>query len=233
MTASRCARGFRSAVPSVVLVSAAWAITFGAVAALLAAELSVMSAGAMEAAIAPLAIQFQQASGHTVTVEYGTAPQLAASLTQERPADVIIAPTVVVDQAVAEGLAVAASRVVDRSHWGGCLRADWRAGARRFVGERVTRCGARRRAHCVHAGIIRAIHRCHARRARRGQPTRIEARAGRGRRDGAGACRGGNVQRSRASALSPRSRPSRARAPRTSRRCRAISRTSPATMERS
>ena len=111
MTASRCARGFRSAVASVVLVSAAGAITFGAVAAVLAAELSVMSAGAMEAAIAPLAIQFQQASGHTVTVEYGTAPQLAARLTHERPADVIIAPTVVVDQAVAEGLAVAPSRV--------------------------------------------------------------------------------------------------------------------------
>jgi len=110
MTASRCARGLRSAVPSVVLVSAAGAVAFGA-AALLAAELSVMSAGAMEAAIAPLAVQFQQASGHTVTVEYGTAPQLAARLTHERPADVIIAPTVVVDQAVAEGLAVAPSRV--------------------------------------------------------------------------------------------------------------------------
>ena len=111
MTASSCARGLRSAIPSVVLFSAAGAVTFGAAAALLAADLSVLSAGAMEAAIAPLAIQFQQVSGHTVTVEYGTAPQLAARLTQERPADVIIAPAVVLDQAVAEGLAVAPSRV--------------------------------------------------------------------------------------------------------------------------
>jgi len=111
MTASSWARGFRSAVPRIVLVSAAGALTFGAAAALLAAELSVMSAGAMEAAIAPLAVQFQQVSGHTVTVEYGTAPQLAARLTHEHPADVIIAPAALLDQAVADGLAVAPSRV--------------------------------------------------------------------------------------------------------------------------
>src|SRR6187455_1142080 len=109
MTASSWARPFRSAIPGVVLVSVAGALTFGAAAALVAAELSVMSAGAMEAAIAPLAVQFQQVSGHTVTVEYGTAPQLAARLTHEHPADVIIAPAVVLDQAVAEGLAVAPS----------------------------------------------------------------------------------------------------------------------------
>jgi molybdate transport system substrate-binding protein len=65
----------------------------------------------MEPAVAPLAIQFQQASGHALTVEYGTAPQLAARLAQGRPADVIIAPAGVLDQAVAEGLAVSASRV--------------------------------------------------------------------------------------------------------------------------
>jgi len=111
MTASSCAREFRSAACSLAIVSAAGAVTLGAATALLAAEVSVMSAGAMEPAVAPLAIQFQQASGHTVTVEYGTAPQLAARLTRERPADVIIAPAVVLDQAVAEGLAVAASRV--------------------------------------------------------------------------------------------------------------------------
>jgi len=41
-----------------------------------AAELSVMSAGALEAGIAPVVQQFQRESGHVVAVEYGTSPEL-------------------------------------------------------------------------------------------------------------------------------------------------------------
>ena len=111
MTASGRDRGFRSTVCTLAVATIAEAATLVTATVLFAAELSVMSAGAMEAAIAPLALQFQQASGHTVTVEYGTAPQLVARLSQERPADVMIAPAAVLDQAVAKGLAVAASRV--------------------------------------------------------------------------------------------------------------------------
>jgi len=80
-------------------------------AALSASELAVMSAGAMEAAIAPLALQFQRASGHTVTVEYGTAPQLAAMLARGQPADVVIAPAAVMDQAIGGGQAIAPTRL--------------------------------------------------------------------------------------------------------------------------
>jgi len=111
MTASSCARAFRSAACGLAVLSAAEAATLGSAAALLAAELSVMSAGAMEPAVVPLAIQFQHASGHTIAVEYGTAPQLAARLAQEQTADVIIAPAAVIDQVVAEGRAAPHSRV--------------------------------------------------------------------------------------------------------------------------
>jgi molybdenum ABC transporter molybdate-binding protein len=76
-----------------------------------ASELSVMSAGAMEAAVAPLATEFQRASGHTVTVDYGTAPELTARLTRGQPADVIIAPAAVIDQATSNGQVVPATRV--------------------------------------------------------------------------------------------------------------------------
>ena len=87
------------------------ALVLTGTAALSASELAVMSAGAMEAAIAPLALQFQRASGHTVTVEYGTAPQLAAMLDRGQPADVVIAPAAVMDQAIGGGQAIAATRL--------------------------------------------------------------------------------------------------------------------------
>ena len=103
---------FQSPAYGIVGVVVAGAATLGAAAVLSASELSVVSAGAMEAAVAPLVIQFQRASGHTVTVEYGTAPQLAAWLTRRQPADVILAPAVVIDQAIGNGQAVAATRVV-------------------------------------------------------------------------------------------------------------------------
>ena len=87
------------------------ALVLTGTAALSASELAVMSAGAMEAAIAPLALQFQRASGHTVTVEYGTAPQLAAMLARGQPADVMIAPAAVIEQAIGGGQAIAATRL--------------------------------------------------------------------------------------------------------------------------
>jgi molybdate transport system substrate-binding protein len=75
-----------------------------------AAELSVMSAGALEAGVAPLVQQFQRESGHAVTVEYGTSPQLVARLSKGQPADVLVAPDGVVSQAIADGRAVATTR---------------------------------------------------------------------------------------------------------------------------
>src|SRR5262245_13540529 len=76
-----------------------------------AAELSVMSAGALEAGIGPVIEQFQRASGHRISVEYGTSPQLAARLTRDQQSDVLVAPDTLIAQASADGQVVAASRV--------------------------------------------------------------------------------------------------------------------------
>jgi molybdate transport system substrate-binding protein len=76
-----------------------------------AAQLVVLSAGAMEPAVIPLLFQFQRSSGHTMMVEYGTAPQLAERLSRNQPGDVLISPTAVMDQAIADGRAVASTRI--------------------------------------------------------------------------------------------------------------------------
>jgi molybdate transport system substrate-binding protein len=75
-----------------------------------AAELVVMSAGALEAGIMQLAAQYGRDTSHTVRVEIGNAPQLTARLAAGSAADVLIAPTTVVDQAIADRRVVAASR---------------------------------------------------------------------------------------------------------------------------
>jgi molybdate transport system substrate-binding protein len=75
-----------------------------------AADLVVMSAGALEAGMMQLAAQFQRDAGHAVRVDIGNAPQLAARLAAGDSADVLVAPANVVDQAIADGRVVAASR---------------------------------------------------------------------------------------------------------------------------
>src|ERR671918_741103 len=65
------------------------AIVLGITAASAAADdLRVMSAGAVD-------------PGHTVQVQFGSAPQLTARLGSGQPGDVLIAPVAVMDQAVA------------------------------------------------------------------------------------------------------------------------------------
>jgi signal transduction histidine kinase/ABC-type molybdate transport system substrate-binding protein len=68
-----------------------------------AAELLVMSAGAVESGLMPLVEQFQRDSGHTVRVQINTSPQLTVRLTAGERADVLIAPVAVMDRAVARG----------------------------------------------------------------------------------------------------------------------------------
>lgn len=90
-----------------------------------AAELTVMSAGAVEAGLAHVLDAFRRTSGHTVTIQYGTGPQLAERLGAGQASDVLIAPVNVMDQAIAAGRAVAATRVtVGRVGIGVMVRAD-------------------------------------------------------------------------------------------------------------
>lgn len=78
------------------------AIVVGITAASVAADdLRVMSAGAVEPGLVRLVEQFKLDTGHTVQVQFGSAPQLTARLTSGQPGDVLIAPTAVMDQAIA------------------------------------------------------------------------------------------------------------------------------------
>ncbi|MBM3817609.1 MAG: ABC transporter substrate-binding protein [Acidimicrobiia bacterium] len=79
-------------------------------ATLFAAELVVMSAGALEAGVTQLAAQYRRDTGDVVRIEIGNAPQLTARLAAGDAADVLIAPAAVVDQAIADRRAAAASR---------------------------------------------------------------------------------------------------------------------------
>ena len=76
-----------------------------------AAQLVVLSAGAMEPAIAPMLEVFRQRSGHMVTVEFGTAPELTERLIRNQPGDILVAPTAVMDRAVTDGRAESRSRI--------------------------------------------------------------------------------------------------------------------------
>jgi molybdate transport system substrate-binding protein len=79
-------------------------------ATLSAANIVVMSAGALEAGIMQLAAEFGRATRHSVKVEIGNAPQLTARLAAGDAADVLIAPANLLDQAIADRRVVAASR---------------------------------------------------------------------------------------------------------------------------
>ena len=76
-----------------------------------AAELSVLSAGAVEGGLVRLIDQFRQTSSHVVRVQYGTSPELAERLAAAQSADVLIAPVTVMDRAVADRKAVSDTRV--------------------------------------------------------------------------------------------------------------------------
>ncbi|HEY6362349.1 MAG TPA: substrate-binding domain-containing protein, partial [Vicinamibacterales bacterium] len=71
------------------------------VVSLAADDLKVMSAGAVEPGLVRLIEQFKRSSGHSVEVQFGSAPQLTARLEAGQPGDVLIAPTAVMDRAVA------------------------------------------------------------------------------------------------------------------------------------
>jgi molybdate transport system substrate-binding protein len=76
-----------------------------------AAELVVLSAGAMEPAVGPILEVFRRRSDQMVTVEFGTAPELTERLSRNQRGDVLIAPAAVMDRAVKDGRAERSSRI--------------------------------------------------------------------------------------------------------------------------
>ena len=63
-----------------------------------AAEIKVLSAGAIEPGLHRAVERFKQASGHTVTIQFNTAPQIAQRMQQGYVADLLMAPPPVLKQ---------------------------------------------------------------------------------------------------------------------------------------
>jgi molybdate transport system substrate-binding protein len=84
-----------------------WAGLTGAAAA---AELSVLSAGAVRAIVTELAQTFQQETGHTVTLSFGTVGVTRGRLAGGDPVDVVIMTDAAIDDAARQGAVVPGSR---------------------------------------------------------------------------------------------------------------------------
>jgi len=102
VTAAALAGGFRRLAAVVLLGCIASQAS--------AATLEVMSAGAVEPGLVPLAQAFERDTGHKVRISFSTAPVLKQRLAAGERADVLIAPPAVVDEAVAAGQALADDR---------------------------------------------------------------------------------------------------------------------------
>lgn len=80
-----------------------WVMTCGMLAALLmqqaaAAELSVLSAGAIEPGVTKAVAAFQQETGHKVRLQFNTAPQIRKRMADGETWDVVIAPPALLDE---------------------------------------------------------------------------------------------------------------------------------------
>ena len=76
-----------------------------------AAEIKVLSAGAVKGIVGELAETFRQETGHTVTLTSGTAGEIRQRVTAGDPADVIFVTDTVLEQLAAARLIVADTRV--------------------------------------------------------------------------------------------------------------------------
>jgi molybdate transport system substrate-binding protein len=73
-------------------------------------ELKVLSAGAVRAIVTELAQAFQQETGHTVTLSFGTVGVTRGKLASAEPVDVVIMTDVAIDDVARQGAVVAGSR---------------------------------------------------------------------------------------------------------------------------
>ena len=89
-----------------IAVLAAW-VGAGAAAA---AEIKVLSAGAVRPVVTGLAETFRQETGHVLTLDFGTAGALRQKVTAGEPADVVIVTDTVIDELTRQGHVVAGTR---------------------------------------------------------------------------------------------------------------------------
>jgi molybdate transport system substrate-binding protein len=77
-----------------------------------AADIKILSAGAVEPGLVKIAEQFQRSTGNKVRIQFATAPQLTKRLADGEAADIVIAPPTVIDLQVRNGKVVAESRLM-------------------------------------------------------------------------------------------------------------------------
>jgi molybdate transport system substrate-binding protein len=76
-----------------------------------AAEVSVLSAGAVEPALRTFAAAVKASRGDVLAIRFNTAPQIAKRVAAGERFDIVIAPIPVIEQAVKDGKAIAGSSV--------------------------------------------------------------------------------------------------------------------------
>ena len=82
-------------------------LSFGSAA--VAAEIKVLSSNSMTSVLKELAPLFERASGHTVTLGFGTSQQVAKRVQEGEPADVVVITPQAIDQLVKQGKVIAGS----------------------------------------------------------------------------------------------------------------------------
>ena len=106
----------------IIAAAAAAALWSGAA---VAADIKVLSAGAVKSGLLLAADDFKRASGNVVTVQFDTAPQLAKKLAEGEAADILIAPPALLDaQAKAERISAQGRIMLGRVGAGVVVRAD-------------------------------------------------------------------------------------------------------------
>ena len=76
-----------------------------------AAEISVLSAGAVEPGLHRFAELVQRETGHELRIQFNTAPQIAKRLSDNDVYDILISPPAVISEAVKDGKVDASTRV--------------------------------------------------------------------------------------------------------------------------
>jgi molybdate transport system substrate-binding protein len=77
-----------------------------------AADLKVLSVGAVQPSLGEVAERFKKETGHSITIQVDTAPGLTKRLTSGETADILIAPPNVVAEAAKDGKATPSTKVL-------------------------------------------------------------------------------------------------------------------------
>jgi molybdate transport system substrate-binding protein len=87
-------------------------LSFGSMCTMsLAADIKVLSAGAVEPGLHAFAEQVKRDLGHELKIQFNTAPQIAKRLAAGEVYDILISPPAVIEQAIKDGKVIAGTRV--------------------------------------------------------------------------------------------------------------------------